>query len=631
MTTHALRRQPRNAARGAVAIRAPSRELLLIIATCLTPLAGFTLAWGPFWLLDFRQQDNWSYVKYFMDWTSTDPVLRAWMAADYKSTRVAWIIPGFLAYQIFGPLTGSFVLHLAVAIATILVTLAAASRLFGRPAGALATVVMSAYGGFYATGIAGFWSYHGAICALFFTLFLLALAVLARSPSSGRWALVAGATGLLAVITTTNYVALAPWALVFWLLLRGWPTFREIIRLVGLGACGAVLALLVLMAASLAAGGDALFSWRLIALSMGVAREPFVRPPMVEWLPAARHLVFPFLAAIGGLLTLALRVRPASWSRPEIRALVAIVATYVGMLGTHALLQARTGLFFETAHFAYVLVAPAALVLAGVIRCLPPTACQAWRPPPYAYPLLVVLLVLPQVVLGPAALADADAWLSALVRPFAVSGVQVASGLLGILALAILASRVNRRWLVAAGLGLGVAWSLVNPNRDLVDEPAACRYERDQFQVVIAAATWLSERGLHAEPRSWFSVDEVVPRSDGCPDLRLGSAYLAIEQASMLWRESQPLPPRIADLSRTAMRNQIDARRRAFFVILSSSDAAPARDQELIDWASESQVLIRPRPVRRETFTSGPVSITVQVYGTGQRARKYSPFVPDDD
>ena len=84
-----------------------------------------------------------------------------------------------------------------------------------------------------------------------------------------------------------------------------------------------------------------------------------------------------------------------------------------------------------------------------------------------------------------------------------------------------------------------------------------------------------------------------MPRSDGCPDVRLGSVYLAIEQASMLWRESRPLPSRIADLPRTAMRNQIDARRRAFFVILSSSEAAPARDQELIDWASATQVFIR--------------------------------------
>jgi hypothetical protein len=612
-------------------VGAPSRELLLMVAACLLPLAGFTLAWGPSWLLDFLHQDNWSYVKYFMDWTTSDPVLRAWMSADYKGARVAWIIPGFLAYHLFGPLAGSVVLHLAVTISTILATLAVTARLFGWPAGALATIVFSAHGGFYATGLAGFWSYHGGICALFFTLFLLALSELARRPRAFRWALVAGATGLLTVITTTNYAAIAPWALLFWLLVRGRPPFAEGVRLVALGGCGAILAVLVLMAASLAAGGSAAFYWPLIEVSMGVAQEPFVRPPLFEWLPLASHLVLPFLVAISGSLTLALRVRPSSWSRPEIRAFVAIFASYVGMLGTHALVHARVGHFLDEPHFAYVLLAPAALVLAGVIRCLPPPAYQGRRLPPYAYPLLAMLLVLPQVVLSPAGLAGADAWLSGLVRPWYVSGVQVASVLAGITVLAILASPVDRRWLAAAGLILGVAWSVVNPNRGLVDAPVACRYERDQFQVVIAASAWLSEHGIHAEPRSWFSLDEVVPRSDGCPDVRLGPVYLAIEQASMLWRESRPLPAHIADLSRAAMRNQIDARRRAFFVILSSSQAAPARDQELIDWASATQVFIRPRPVRRETFTSGPVSITVQVYGTGQRARTYSPAAPDDD
>jgi len=92
-----------------------------------------------------------------------------------------------------------------------------------------------------------------------------------------------------------------------------------------------------------------------------------------------------------------------------------------------------------------------------------------------------------------------------------------------------------------------------------------------------------------------------------------------------------PLPPRIADLPPMSMRNQIEAGRRVFLIILSPPDRAPTLDRELIDWASAAQVYVRPRPVRRETFSRGPLSVTVQVYGTGQRARRFTANTSDDE
>ena len=150
------------------------------------------MAWGPSWLVDSHSADNWSYVKYFLDWTSPDPALRAWMAIDYKGSRVAWIVIGYLAYHAFGPLAGTMILSATVAVLSILATLAVTWRLFGCRAGALATVITAAYGGFYSTGIPGFWSYHGSVCGLFYTLFLLALVELAMRRGSRLWATVAG-------------------------------------------------------------------------------------------------------------------------------------------------------------------------------------------------------------------------------------------------------------------------------------------------------------------------------------------------------------------------------------------------------------------------------------------------------
>lgn len=623
MTTHALERRPR--------LQLASRELLLIVVACLIPLAAYTLAWGPGWLLDYKYRDNWSYTKYFLDWTSSDPVLRGSMATDYKGTRIAWIAPGFVAYQLFGPLIGGVVLNVAVAIATILATLTATSRLFGRAPGALATIVLSAFGGFYASGLPGFWSYHGGICSLFFTLFLLALIELARRPRSRRWALLAGAMGTLAVITTTNYLVALPWALLFWLLLRGRPALTELVTSGASGACGAALAFLALVAANVAAGGNAWFLAPLISATMSVASGSTPRPPFTEWLPYATHLVLPFLIVVGGILTHALRARPDRPLDDDLRALGAAFAGFVGLLATHVLLHARVGHFLHEPYFNYVLMAPMSLVLAGIIRCLPRMASQPWHLPGDAYLLLAVILIVPQLVLGYRALSAVDGQLESVLSPLYVAAAMVESALLGIVALAILASRRGRHWLGLAALCLGLAWALINPNRELVDLPSACRLEHDNFLLVMDVATWLAGRGLHADPRSWFSTDDVLPRADGCPDAPLGPTYLAVEQAAMIFQVTSPLPlpSRIAELPPLSMRNQIEDRRRVFLIVLSTPERAPTLDQELIDWASAAQVYVRPRPVRRQTFTRGPLSLTVQVYGTGQRARRFTGDVDD--
>lgn len=86
-----------------------------------------------------------------------------------------------------------------------------------------------------------------------------------------------------------------------------------------------------------------------------------------------------------------------------------------------------------------------------------------------------------------------------------------------------------------------------------------------------------------------------------------------------------PLQEHLSGMPLTAMRDHVEAKRRAFFVVLSTPEKADSLDQELIRWASSQQVYIRARPVRRETFSRGPLSIAVQVYGTGQRARRFEP------
>jgi hypothetical protein len=598
------------------------RDTTVAVAACLVPLAIFTAAWGISWLLDYASADNWSYVKYFLDWTSPDPALRAWMDIDYKGSRVAWIIIGYIAYQVFGPLTGTMVLSAGVAACSIIAMLVLTSRLFGRAAGAVATLIMSAYGGMYSTGIPGFWSYHGAVCGLFYTVFLLALAELARRPGSRRWPVIAGFVGGLTVFTTTNYLVALPSAFVLWLLLRGLPSWREAIHALALVLLGLTLCFIVLMDANLWAGGQAFFIKPLLEATTVGSRGFGGRPLVAAWLPHATWLMFPFLVIIGGVATLVGRT-PRAWPLPHGQGkFVAAFASFVTLVATHTLLNMRVGLFLEATHFAYVMVAPAALALAGVVRYLPNGANTPGRLPVYTLVLAALLLAVPQVAIGPYVFPEEQAALSAFVAPALLSAPLVISGLFGIAALLLLSRGLTTRWLLPSALSFGIAWNFVHPYGSHVTTPTACRLEREHFMLVLDVAEWLAARGIHGQPRSWFSSRDVQKLPAGCPDSSYYLDYLAIEQSAAIWRVSDPLREHLRDYTRDVMQSDVEARRRAFLVVLSPPETASALDRELLEWASVREVYIRPRPVRRETFTQGPLSLTVQVYGTGQRARR---------
>ena len=86
-------------------LRVSTATLIALAAIVSIPAAFVAVTRGE-WLLDIGGEDNWIYIKYFTVWTSAHPELRQVMDQHYKATRVPWILPGFLAYRLFGPLAG---------------------------------------------------------------------------------------------------------------------------------------------------------------------------------------------------------------------------------------------------------------------------------------------------------------------------------------------------------------------------------------------------------------------------------------------------------------------------------------------------------------------------------------------
>src|SRR5215831_18974999 len=60
------------------------------------------------WFFDpLGNTDAFKYVGMFLDFNHIDPAIY-----DYKTSRLPWILPGFVSYHAFGPVVGHYVLQM---------------------------------------------------------------------------------------------------------------------------------------------------------------------------------------------------------------------------------------------------------------------------------------------------------------------------------------------------------------------------------------------------------------------------------------------------------------------------------------------------------------------------------------
>ena len=223
-------------------LRVSTATLIALAAIVSIPAAFVAVTRGE-WLLDIGGEDNWIYIKYFTVWTSAHPELRQVMDQHYKATRVPWILPGFLAYRLFGPLAATYVLHLLVLIGGALAFWAGTRRLFGNGAALLATLLLMAYPGFHGSGITRFWNYHGQINLVYYLLGMLCLVFGARSRHPALWYMGAGAALAACMFTGLTYVLVAPAFGAFAIAVHPWIGLRRLLMMVGAGLVGGVLGL----------------------------------------------------------------------------------------------------------------------------------------------------------------------------------------------------------------------------------------------------------------------------------------------------------------------------------------------------------------------------------------------------
>ncbi|MCC7371283.1 MAG: hypothetical protein IT306_22895 [Chloroflexi bacterium] len=611
-----------------------------MLLACLVPMAAFIVVSRGDWILDFRGADNWSYVKYFRDWATTDPILRAEMNGDYKGARVAWILLGYLFYRWLPPVGADAALNLVMAVLHLLLTLVLATRVCGRHAGVLATIVAASYTGYYATGIAGFWSYHGVLTSLLYLLLLLGLAEHATGRASVRAGALVGASAAVLVLTHPTYLIALPAAGLFWLVLRGRPArhapetmettqaggrggargsighalsgaVREFGPSFTAAALSGLAAVAVLSLGSYLAGGQLLFMRALVSTAVGFSNNPFWAVRAADWFPAAAWIGFPSVVAVGCGLTLAVR-----WTRGERlpRPGVAAMAGFLTLWGIMWGLEAAGKPFIQSVHVNYMALGPAAIALAAVLRWMPPKPLlSAGGHPALAAVLFAIALTLPQVLLPESAVSAITQALRLPLGGLVLAGGAVGCMLLGGLALGLMAAAPGIRTLLVAGVCLGVAWMVGGPTPPNLGDPPSCGVVQAHTNLVTDVTRWLGGRGWHGHARLWYAPSEQFSMPPGCPGYTMLAAGESIEQAGMVWDIMTEAPNRIEAIDPRDLRN-VSERERGALVVLSTPERAAEYHEALLAWGRRTPAAPGLRLAARQTFTHDPLALTVQVY-----------------
>jgi len=244
------------------------------------------------WFFDFPGYlDPFTYVGYFLHYPEHLPLLES----HYKSSRLPWVLPGTLSYQLFGPVAGSYVLHsffVVLALTSLYLTL---KSLFNAKIAFLSTLILAGYPPFYG---AGGWNYHSMAAIAYYFLVMLSLTYAAKSSSSRRWLWVAGISYACAVHTTSTAALFAPLLIIHWLVLNHLEQQRSLIHSAGNFLMGGLFITLVLALINYSTGGQFWFFLAQINYTLQMSKgNPWYQPISV-WIGESYYLVLPIITLL---------------------------------------------------------------------------------------------------------------------------------------------------------------------------------------------------------------------------------------------------------------------------------------------------------------------------------------------
>jgi hypothetical protein len=276
-----------------------------VIGILITPLAPWYLNRNLFVTPATGWLDPWLYTGYFLSFPSHLQMF----GETYYATRLAWLLPGFVAHRLFSPLVANYVLHLSFLYVLLFSVYHLISTAINRRAGLLAVLMF----GWNPTILAALsWDYIDGAGIVFIVLTLTCLEKLSRDGQRrSLWALSAGASMVAMICSNLFLIVLWPVFTLFLLMRVGLVRWRSAASGLLVAATGAMAMLVTFAVANARLGGPWLFLGASLRESRDLLTTPNIwRASSYVWLLQASWLALPVGAAVGALATLVRRKRP---------------------------------------------------------------------------------------------------------------------------------------------------------------------------------------------------------------------------------------------------------------------------------------------------------------------------------
>lgn len=254
------------------------------------------------WLFSsFGYIDSWIYSGYFLDL----PKHLQTFSGAYFSTRLSWLLPGFLAYHFLPPLVALHLLHLFFyELAVLSLYLILKQTLTQRPA-LLTAALMGTYSFFlWAIG----WDYVDGIGISYLLLTMLALTYAAKSPRFALWLISAGMAYACLIHSQLFLGTFTPVLTIYYLFVnRSYLKHPRILSLLFF-TLGALTLTCILGIINLGLTGQFLFFLPSFRFATTYVSQPNPwRASSYMWIFSAASLVLPAVVLITSLVFLLLR------------------------------------------------------------------------------------------------------------------------------------------------------------------------------------------------------------------------------------------------------------------------------------------------------------------------------------
>jgi|GEM_PF-4712507 len=472
-------------------------QLWLVIALPLILLAA-----NGSWLWDTpRYYDPYAYLGFFKHYLE----FKLPYAANYKSSRLPFVLPGILLYRLLPGAIAHHLLHLGFLTIEAVVVYAMVRRRFGSAAAYVSTAALVT-----STFSHTLSSYHNQASAAYFILAVFALEWPARSRWQARLAR-AGAVYAMALTTNSILVLLGPFLVVHALVALPRPLRLKDILIAGvLAVAGGAAALALVGLLNVALGGPFLFFMEQVNYSADVAKFLVWSRVSLSQLPV-EIFQLPMLAlpAVIGLTSLGKLVW-CLWHRRFGRVAIE-TGGYVMSLAFAAVGQARGMAVLDNLALFQVFNVPMYLAL-GALLC-------GYNPIGWRFAVLVAALFVAPLALGGSLTSQlllriGPAW------PAAVAGVPFVF-MLAALGIGVAWSQRYRGQgpaiVIAAALGLAnlLCTEFTQP-ANLYQLGAECRFRAETFQAALEVDKVISEFDPNNEAQ-WASPGVAIeePAFDG--------------------------------------------------------------------------------------------------------------------